>query len=205
LRWSAEVRLGDDFVLNHGHGEFSTAYYNYSQVDGEVLTASSLPAQKYSFNLSGELQLFSDSFACLGEYTWTRIDADRNITYVPVHKGSLTLKYSGDRLNLEWGNLYQGQMFAFEDSGELIEPSVTGVLGLQFKTADSFYAYLRVENLYNNQMIMRWGYDEPGLTVLGGLRITDVNRPERADCCITPCAGVAADKRIVGGRSWFHD
>ena len=36
---------------------------------------------------------------------------------------------------------------------------------------EGFYAYFRIENLYNTRYTLREAYPEPGVTFLGGLRI----------------------------------
>jgi len=57
------------------------------------------------------------------------------------------------------------------EGDEELSGAVIGTLGLQRRMLESFYAYIRVENLYNARYNLRDGYPEPGITLLGGLRI----------------------------------
>ncbi|HXK66395.1 MAG TPA: hypothetical protein PK348_09020 [Spirochaetota bacterium] len=48
---------------------------------------------------------------------------------------------------------------------------MVGYLDLQRKMLEGFFAYFRVENLYNNRYYLRENYPESGIKGLFGIRI----------------------------------
>ncbi|HPI23683.1 MAG TPA: hypothetical protein PLE73_10825, partial [Spirochaetota bacterium] len=104
-------------------------------------------------------------------YEYANFVAERRVTYRPDHAFDGKLSYNGAWWKVQWGNRYIDPVFIDPDRADRLDRALIGSFGAQFRLLDGLFANLRVENLYNNKYNLRDGYPEPGITVLGGLRI----------------------------------
>jgi hypothetical protein len=146
-------------------------YFNYIPANGQLLTAHTVPATNYSATIDGTINLLKNRINFIAGYTYAYYDADENITYKPTHSFAGTVKYNGKKWKLEWTNNVLGKVFVDPEDERILDRSVVGVIGIQREIVNSFYAYLRVENAYNNKYYLREGYPEAGIMWLLGLRI----------------------------------
>ncbi len=150
------------------HGD----YYNYYTVThGNLLSARSTEATLYHSRLDWNILLFDRMFEWVLSYEYSRFDADEYITYRPVHVLGSTFRLGGDVWKAVWGNRLNSQMHTDPENDSPIGAAVIGEFSLQRKMLESFYAYIKIDNLYNRGYYLRDGYPEQGLSVLGGIRI----------------------------------
>ncbi len=167
-----EFRLSDAFNINALFtAERNDHYYNYQTVPGNVLSAQTLEVTTFRSRFDLNLALFARAVECALGYEFSRYDAELNITYSPVHSLTNSLKYNGSRWTFEWNNRYIGQVYTSPFTDAQLGNVVLGDFGIQRKMLESFFAYIKIENLYNHQYNLRDGYPEQGLTVLGGIRV----------------------------------
>ncbi|MDA3899435.1 MAG: hypothetical protein PF637_02835 [Spirochaetes bacterium] len=153
--------------------ENSDNFYNYlpSENSDNLLTAHAVEAEVVSFSTDLDLNIIGKTLRLLGSYQFKSFHAKENITYLPSNTYTLGLRYEGDLLKVDWTNNFLGEVYVDPEDNRTLDNSTMGYLDIQFKTIESFYAYLRLENLYNSRYYIRDGYPEAGLTVLFGLRI----------------------------------
>lgn len=153
--------------------EKSNNFYNYlpSEVSENLLTAHAVPASKWSFTTDLDMNLIGKKVRFLGSYHLKYFQAEENITYQPEVTYIMGLRYDGSLLNVDWTNHFLGEVYVNPETGEKLNNATVGYLDIQFKATESFYAYLRLENLYNEMYYIRDGYPESGLTILFGLRV----------------------------------
>ncbi len=151
----------------------SSNYYNYlpSTNSRNLLTAHTVETEIYSYNLNLTIDIFPRTLRGSTGYIINFYNAEENITYQPTNEVVTLIQYSGSFVNIDWTNEFLGDVYIEPDSEKKLEDSTIGYLDVQFKTIESFYAYLRIENLYNTEYYIRDGYPEAGLTALIGLRI----------------------------------
>jgi hypothetical protein len=166
LRFNSVFSLKSEFIY-----ERSDNFYNYQTTSGNVLTAETLEATSYVMKIDNQINLIENTFQLILGYKYSYYNSDKNITYSPENIFKGTLKINSGIFNLEWTNQLLGKVFVDPESDEKLDKVVLGSLGVQFKTMASLFAYMRVENLYNNEYSLRKGYPESGRTFLGGLRI----------------------------------
>ncbi len=167
-----EFRINDSFHLLAQFGvEKNDHFYNYFPVAGDVLSAQTIDALVYRSRLDMNIALFDRLLEYDLQYEFTRNQADEFITYSPVHSLTSSLRYNGRRWTFEWNNRYIGQVYVDPDSSEQLSAVIVGDAGMQRKMLESFFAYIKIENLYNYKYYLREGYPEQGITFLGGIRI----------------------------------
>jgi hypothetical protein len=151
----------------------SSNYYNYlpSENSPNLLTAHTIRTQIYNYNLDLTVDLIPRTFRASTVYVLNYFIARENITYQPTNEIQTILSYTGTWVNVDWQNSFLGEVHIDPDTDDKLSNSTIGYLDVQFKTIESFYAYLRIENLYNTEYYIRDGYPEAGLTALIGLRI----------------------------------
>lgn len=146
-------------------------FYNYYTISGNVLSAETIDATNYIAKVDNQINLFKRRVQFILGYEYNKFDAEQNITYRPNHSFNGTVKFVSKNVNLEWTNKISSQVYTEPTSDNKLEKAVLGIVGMQVKTMTSLYAYLRIENVYNNKYYLRDGYPEAGRTILGGLRI----------------------------------
>ena len=166
FRINDTVKLIAQFTL-----EKNNNFYNYYPVPGNVLSASALEVISYRSRFDFNLSLFGRLLEYTITYESANYRADSNITYSPVHGFYSSLLYNGARWTFEWNNRYYGQMYINPDEDAQIGNVIIGDFGMQRKMLESFFAYIKIENLYNNRYNLRDGYPEQGITILGGIRV----------------------------------
>lgn len=167
-----EFRLNDAFSLNALFSvERNNNYYNYETVAGNVLSARTLEVMTFRSRFDLNLALFDRAVEYSLGYEFARYDAELNITYSPIHSFTSALKYNGRRWTFEWNNRYIGQVYVGPDTDAQLGNVIIGDFGMQRKMLESFFAYIKIENLYDYKYNLRDGYPEQGITVLGGIRV----------------------------------
>ena len=151
--------------------ERNNRFYNYRPVYGDVLSAETLAVTRYSPRLDAVLSLYKSLLEITIGYEYNRFDASQRITYTPQHEATGSVKYNGRTWKIEWANRYAYKIFTDPDDGNTLSPTLLGSFGIQRQMLEGFYAYFRIENLYNTRYTLREAYPEPGVTFLGGLRI----------------------------------
>lgn len=151
----------------------SSNYYNYlpSENSANLLTAHTVETEIYSYGLNLTVNILPRTLRGSTGYGVNFYRASENITYQPTNEVTTLIQYTGSFVNVDWTNDFLGDIYIDPESDEKLEDSTIGYLDVQFKTIESFYAYLRIENLYNTKYYIRDGYPEAGLTALVGLRI----------------------------------
>ncbi|HSV95422.1 MAG TPA: hypothetical protein VLM75_00660 [Spirochaetota bacterium] len=168
-----EVRVNDIVSIKAGVVvENNNNFYNYYTVTpGDVLSAETIEATTCASHVDSRFLLFEEVLEISLRYEYNYFIASEHITYRPRQNFGSAVKYNGKIWRFEWSNKLAGKVYADPDGDGEISGAVIGVLGLQRRMLESFYAYVRVENLYNARYNLREGYPEPGITFLGGLRI----------------------------------
>ncbi len=146
-------------------------YYNYYPVAGNVLSADTTSVNFYNTGLDTKFNIYQKMIEVTLGYMYSYYDSDVNITYHSNHNLSSLLKYNTEKFGLEWGHKLVGDVHTNPEEDEKIPISVIGHLGLQLQVLEGFYSYFKVDNLYNNRYTLRQGYPEPGISLMGGLRI----------------------------------
>lgn len=152
---------------------YSDNYYNYlpSDVSENLLTAHPVNAHLYSFDFGGDVVVIPRTLSMTGSVNILKYSARENLTYHPNMVFDTVIRYSGPLFNIDWTNSYRGKVYVRPESDKMLDPAIIGYLDLQIKTIETFYAYLRLENLYDAKYNVRDGYPEAGLSLLGGVRI----------------------------------
>ncbi len=167
-----EFRVNDSFHLLAQFGaEKNDNFYNYVPVAGNVLSAQTLEVLRYRSRVDMNIALFGRLVEYDLSYEFMRYQADNFITYSPTHSFTSSLRYNGSRWTFDWNNRYIGQVYTNPDSSEQLGAVIIGDFGMQRKMLESFFAYIKIENLYNYKYYLREGYPEQGITFLGGIRI----------------------------------
>jgi len=151
--------------------EKSNNYYNYYPVSGNVLSADTLQVVNYRSKINVSLFFLERMFEYEMSYEYSYFDADYNVTYHPIHQFSGAVKYNGEQWKITWLNRFQGQVYTDPYDERQLGGFVVGELGIQRKMLESFFAYIKIENLYNRKYFMREGYPEQGFSFMGGIRI----------------------------------
>ncbi|MFW6364905.1 MAG: hypothetical protein ACOC2H_00365 [Spirochaetota bacterium] len=151
----------------------SSNYYNYlpSENSQNLLTAHTVETDIYSYNFDLTLDIIPRTLRGSTGYELNYFYAPENITYQPTNEVVTVIEYTGSFLNVSWRNDFLGEVYINPDSERKLGESTIGYLDVQFKTIESFYTYLRIENLYNTKYYIRNGYPEAGTTVYFGLRV----------------------------------
>lgn len=168
----AEVRVGEAVNMKIGAtADQNSAFYTFRPVSGNVLRAETMPATRYGGNCEANIFLLRRLVDIAFGYEYAHFVAERRVTYRPDHAFDGKLSYNGAWWKVQWGNRYIDPVFIDPDRADRLDRALIGSFGAQFRLLDGLFANLRVENLYNNKYNLRDGYPEPGITVLGGLRI----------------------------------
>jgi len=147
-------------------------FYNYYQVQpGNVLVAYTEETLNAGGEFTAVLHLVDKILDFEVGYQYEYYYADRNITYRPRHRFNSRVKFNGTNWKMTWYNRLLGEMYTDPESDHTLDRSMVGDLDFQLKMHEGFYANFRVENMYNNKYYLRENYPEPGITLLGGVRI----------------------------------
>lgn len=175
--WRA-VRSDDTrFELFSFKGSFAyegyDKYYNYYTPLDNILYAGTVDSGVYTLRLEALTGWsFYEGLLSLGfNYEFIYYHADEKITYSPDHKTGATVQYSDDNYKAEWSNTYLNSVYVNPDSGEKLDGFVLGTFYFQKKIYETFFLYLKVDNLYDVNYSYRLNYPEPGITISAGLRI----------------------------------
>jgi hypothetical protein len=168
----ADVKISDIFsIKTNSVYKLSRRYYNYYADSNNVLRAHAVEARSISSKVDMSIKIADSGFLFETGYEYSHFIADETVTYRPSNIVNETIRYNGDTWKIEWGNKYISKTYVDPQKNRSLAPAVIGLFGVQMQMVKGFYSYLRVENLYNNRYNLREGYPEPGLAVLGGIRI----------------------------------
>ncbi len=166
VRANSSINIKLSLMVEHNDG-----LYNYRTGPGNLLNVDTVPAMLYTARLDSNFVLMEKILKLALGYEYSFFDAEENITYRPEQRLDSSVQYTGSKWRFEWSNRILGKVYTDPESNKKLEGAVIGSLGMQRKVMEHFFAYLRVDNLYNNKYNLREGYPEPGITFLGGLRI----------------------------------
>lgn len=145
--------------------------YNYYPEEGNVLTAAAIPAELYNSGLDATLNFYKKLVEFSLSYMYSYYDAEEKITYHPSHNLSSVIKLNTEKFVCEWGNKLIGDVYSDPASDDKLPTAVIGTLGMQLNIYEGFNIYAKINNLYNNKYNLREGYPEPGISLIGGIRI----------------------------------
>lgn len=170
----ARVNFKVNSILNisgEAQVEKNDYFYNYYPTAGDVLSANAIEAVTYSSKLETNISIYKKilEISLGGEYHY--FDAEENITYRPEFTVLNAFKYNGKKWKFEWANQIRGKVYSDPYDDKRIPEAVIGSLGMQRIVLEGSYFYAKIENLYNNRYTLRKDYPEPGISLLGGLRI----------------------------------
>lgn len=155
-----------------GKVEHNRHFYNYYQVQpGDVLVAYTEETLSAGGEFTAVLHLVEKILDFEIGYQYDYYYADKKITYRPEHQFNGTVNFNGTNWKMTWENRFLGQMYTDPDTDHTLDSSIVADLDFQLKMLEGFYANFRVENMYNNKYYLRENYPEPGITLLGGVRI----------------------------------
>jgi len=155
-----------------GTVEHNKHFYNYfQQQPGDVLVAYCEETMSAGGEFTAVLHLVKNILDVEMGYTYMYYDAENNITYRPRQQYNGTIKFNGTNWKMSWDNRVLDEMYTNPETNDTIDSSVVGDLDFQLKMLEGFFANFRVENMYNNKYYLRENYPEPGITLLGGVRI----------------------------------
>jgi len=166
LRLNSIIKIRGSFTATKNNN-----FYNYTVVEGNVLGAETIPVKSYITRGDANVVLYKTILVFIFSYEYSYYDTESTVTYRPEQSFSNAIKFNGESWKIEWSNKYIDQVYADTDRERRLSEVLIGYFDIQRKMLDSFYAYVRIENLYNNEYYFRDGYPEPGIIVLGGLRI----------------------------------
>ncbi|MBN2038634.1 MAG: hypothetical protein JW864_01235 [Spirochaetes bacterium] len=158
-------------ITGEAQVEKNEYYYNYYPDTGNVLSANAIEAIVYSSKLETNISIYKKilELSLGGEYFY--FDADENITYRPDFRILNSFRYNGKKWKFEWANQIRGKVYFDPYDDRRIPEAVIGSFGIQRIVLEGSYFYAKIENLYNNRYTLRKDYPEPGVSLLGGLRI----------------------------------
>ncbi len=150
-------------------------FYNYYSIPGNVISAEALPVQYFKFksDMIADVRIYDKKIRFVLNYEHYRYSADRNITYRPADIIGGILNFSSNGWEFEFDNRLIGEVFINPDpdDGRKLDKAFIGSFRMQLRMVDSFLLYAKINNIYNSRYSYRYGYYEPGITFLGGLRI----------------------------------
>lgn len=138
---------------------------------GDVLSLTSFEALITENSFKTEIVIIKDVFSLMGEYRFFYAFSDKNVIYQPSNSASLTIKYSTEKFIVEWTNSFYGEVYTNIENENTMDRYFLGELNIQLLTVESFYMFLKIENLYNQEYYFRDGYPQAGANILFGLRL----------------------------------
>lgn len=147
-------------------------YYNFVPVTGNILGVSPIDLWHYYFKGDAVIGLIKEhTLDFIFGYEFNYFQADKNITYKPMHSIKESLKYKGEKWNIEWSNSFTTKVYVSPDTDKNLKLVILGRFDIQREILNGFYAYISIDNLYNQKYNLRDGYPEPGVNVFGGIRV----------------------------------
>ncbi|MCX8124275.1 MAG: hypothetical protein N3F66_08940 [Spirochaetes bacterium] len=151
--------------------EHSTNFYNYVTVPGDVLTAKGIESWIFTNSINLAINVVPKLLAVDAQYKYSYYNASENITYRPQHLLAMAITYNGTKWKVNLSHDIAGSVYTSPQEDTKLKSRVVGYLDLQRKMLEGFFAYIRVENLYNNRYYLRENYPESGIKGLFGIRI----------------------------------
>jgi len=152
-------------------------FYNYAPAPtGNVLMVDCMNAVSLDAKTDATLSILGSGFQLSSGYEYQWFHSSQVVTYHPSHSVNIGLKYSTQKWNVEWSNKFSSSVYTGtvdSETGEqkTLPSTIIGVISFQMQLVSGLFAYLRVENLYNNKYYLTEGYPESGITIMAGLRI----------------------------------
>lgn len=151
--------------------EYSNNFYNYMATPEDVLTVQGIEAWSSSNSAILVMNIIPKMLSLDTRYTFAYYHADENITYRPEHLLNMTITYNGAKWKINLSHDIASSVYTSPDEDAKLKSRVVGYLDLQRKMLEGFFAYIRVENLYNNKYYLQEHYPESGIKGLFGIRI----------------------------------
>ncbi|MGQ9842363.1 MAG: hypothetical protein ACUVRK_02255 [Spirochaetota bacterium] len=151
--------------------EHSNNFYNYVTVSGDVLTAKGIESWVFNNSFMLVMNIVPKVLNVDAQYTYAYYYADEHITYRPQHVLAMAITYNGTKWKINLSHDIASSVYTSPVDDTKLKSRVVGYLDLQRKMLEGFFAYFRVENLYNNRYYLRENYPESGIKGLFGIRI----------------------------------
>ena len=151
--------------------EYSNNFYNYITVPGDVISAIGITAWVFSNSAMVMINIIPKLLTMDAHYTFSYYHADENITYRPQHLFDMSITYNGPKWKVNLIHDIASSVYTSPNKDDTLKSRIVGYLDLQRKMLEGFFAYIRVENLYNNRYYLRENYPESGIKGLFGIRI----------------------------------
>jgi len=152
-------------------------YYNYIELQSydRVLGAETISVLggEAEGDLSFNFRVYDSILSISLDYKYNifKNEESKNLTYLPDHSLKGVIKFKNKYFEIEFGNKFQTSVYTDPNSPDSLPSVIIGSFVAQYKPYDGFSLYLKIDNLYNYQYFYRKGYSEPGIVVLGGLKV----------------------------------
>lgn len=159
---SHQIEMGNQLTLNNWQINLTGFYNNIEDLIRWIPNSSGVwrPVNTNSvltYGLETQLQ-YSNQFgnhqitlnANYGYTVSENKETDKQLIYVPFHKGSGTLNYSFKTLNTYWQTAYAGEVFTQSDNNRMIDAYWVHNLGAEFKFLKNSTLGARIQNILNN-------------------------------------------------------
>ena len=148
-------------------------YYNFQEDEDKLISGYTVKAGVYGLNLETvfEWEFFRGSLSLGLNYGFNYFYSDDRITYRPGHSAVTTMRYRDETYEATWKNNFSSSVYRDHEDSKELDGFVLGSLTIQKKIYDTFFLYLKIDNLYDVNYSYRLNYPEPGMTISAGLRI----------------------------------
>jgi vitamin B12 transporter len=174
--------FGFEQPIIRDHLKFGVTYYNNDITNLIGYTATSYvnvdKSSIYGYEAFATL-IVNRQFRIRADYTYTHIDATSLSGYLrkPAHKYSVTATWSPvDPLQLSATMITVSSWLDYDRSGynTLTAPGYTVVnVAANYDVNDKVKIFGRIDNLFNRQYETPLGFDRPGFSVFGGVRVSN--------------------------------
>lgn len=151
--------------------QHSNYFYNYITTDGDVLSAHGIHAWVFNNSIKLNIRIIPMLIDFNLQYSYQTFRADEHITYRPVHTVTVESLYNGEKWKFNITHDIASSVYISPESGKKLSKHIIGNIDVQRKMLEGFFAYIRVENVYNNRYYLRENYPESGIKGLFGIRI----------------------------------
>ncbi len=160
---SHQIELGNQFNFKNGLFNLTGFYYDIENMIRWVPNTSGIwrpinTDHVVSYGLESQLQ-YSGQFnkhqlQLSFNYAYTVSENqfnDKQLIYVPYHKGSGSLNYTYNKLSTYFQTAYVGEVFIQSDNdpNRVVEPFWIHNLGMEYRLFDQSALGLRIQNLFN--------------------------------------------------------
>ncbi len=165
-------------ITLHSFFEKNDNYYNYDLDGDNLVYIEEMPANLLNggADFVTKFSIATHKFGIEVAYNFYRYlkdesESERNITYKPEHTLKASVVYENRFFEISLENLFRTEVYERIDSNEKLESKLEGVLSFYVKVSESLHLYGKVDNLYDETLLYRYGYPEQGRFYSAGLRI----------------------------------